>query len=154
MAVVTPSSHLRNGYTLVEIMIVVVIVGLLASLAIPAFLRIQENSLATRIANDFRIFRGGFETYLMEHGSWPADVNQGVLPPEMEGYFTSFTEPFPNGDLWDWDRNAAGAVAGISLQGGNTPERIMERVDKTLDDGNLSTGSFTRNGDRYTLELE
>ena len=38
------STHTRRGFTLVEIMIVVAIVGLLAAIAIPNFLRYRESS--------------------------------------------------------------------------------------------------------------
>jgi len=134
-------------------MIVVIIIGLLASLAIPAFLKIQENSYASRLANDYRTFRNAFEIYYLENAGWPEDVNHGQLPPEMEGYVVGFTEQAPTGDHWDWDRNAAGAVAGVSLRGGRTSERVMEKVDEILDDGDLSTGRVYRHSNRYTFEL-
>jgi type IV pilus assembly protein PilA len=57
-----------SGYTLVEIMIVVVIIGLLATMAYPAFIKVKTHSLASRIANDFRAFSGLFETYTLDNG--------------------------------------------------------------------------------------
>ncbi|MGB0414704.1 MAG: prepilin-type N-terminal cleavage/methylation domain-containing protein, partial [Coraliomargarita sp.] len=35
----------KKGFTLVEIMIVVVIIGLLAAMAIPAFQKVRENAI-------------------------------------------------------------------------------------------------------------
>lgn len=40
----------RKAFTLVEIMIVIVIIGLLAAMAIPAFQKVKQNSLEKRIA--------------------------------------------------------------------------------------------------------
>lgn len=40
----------RKAFTLVEIMIVIVIIGLLAAMAIPAFQKVKQNSLERRIS--------------------------------------------------------------------------------------------------------
>jgi len=59
------SKQKNRGFTLVEIMIVVIIIGVLAVMAYPAFLKVKTHALASRIANDFRSFSGLFEVYLI-----------------------------------------------------------------------------------------
>lgn len=56
----------RNGFTLVEIMIVVAIIALLATIAVPGFLRARKRSQATRILNDLRLIDAAVDQYAIE----------------------------------------------------------------------------------------
>ena len=64
----TQSSHSKKGFTLVEIMIVVVIIGLLAAMAIPAFQKVRTNSQQKAITNNLRQFASGGMQYMLEEG--------------------------------------------------------------------------------------
>ena len=55
-----------HGFTLVEIMIVVAIIALLASIAVPNFLRARKRSQATRILEDLRIIDSAIDQYAIE----------------------------------------------------------------------------------------
>jgi prepilin-type N-terminal cleavage/methylation domain-containing protein len=112
-----------NGFTLVEIMIVVMITGLLAAMAIPGFTRARENTQMSAAMNDLRVFAGAFEMYAMENGTWPADRLPGEFPPEMDGYLDvdTFTAPAPIGGNYDWDppsssSKPSGVAAGVSVR--------------------------------------
>jgi prepilin-type N-terminal cleavage/methylation domain-containing protein len=60
------SSQRRQGFTLVEIMIVVAIIALLASIAVPGFLRARKRSQASRILNDLRLIDNACDMYAIE----------------------------------------------------------------------------------------
>jgi prepilin-type N-terminal cleavage/methylation domain-containing protein len=57
----------RRGFTLVEIMIVVAIIALLASIAVPNFLRARKRAQATRILSDLRVLDSAVDEYAIEN---------------------------------------------------------------------------------------
>jgi len=67
----------RNGFTLVEIMIVVVIIGLLAAMAIPAFQRVRSSSQDRAVLNNLRQLSSAADQYYLEAGV--SSVNSTTL---------------------------------------------------------------------------
>ena len=63
----------RGGFTLVEIMIVVAIIALLASIAVPNFLRARLRSQATACKQDLRMLDAAIEQYAIENNKKPTD---------------------------------------------------------------------------------
>lgn len=149
------SEKAAHGFTLVEIMIVVVIIGLLAAIAIPAFQKLRTKSQITAFANDLRIGRDGFDSYAMENGRWPPDGISG-LPAEIDGYVsdTRFSGPTPLGGNWDWDNGQFGFTAGLSVISPTANVTTMRQLDQSIDDGNLATGNFRARSNGYIYVLE
>lgn len=133
---------LPAAFTLVEIMVVVVIIGLLAAIAIPAFQRVQQKSMASRLANDFKQFADGFHRYTLENGSWPAaEATAGTVSAALAPYLpNSWTVASPVGGGYTW----SGSSARIRLIGSTASDTLMQKVDTIIDDGDLSAGDFTR----------
>ncbi len=66
----------NKGFTLVEIMIVVVIIGLLAAMAIPAFQKVRQSSIEKTLTNDAKQIASAANQYYMETGG--STINVGV----------------------------------------------------------------------------
>lgn len=150
---ITPLSRRRSrAFTLVEIMVVVVIIGLLAAAALPAYRLITIRSRATTVVNDLRTFSTVFITYSLQNGRYPDDGDPQVVPPQVAGQLPgNFILPTPIGGVykWNFDVPADGvpAKAALIIQA-ETGNPIMddldqlEAVDKQIDDGNLATGNL------------
>jgi len=152
-----PPWRRHAAFTLVEIMIVVVIIGLLAAFAIPAFKRVQQAAQANRAVNDFRVFSQAFETFATQNGTWPPNASAGVVPVGMSGDFKAsvWQSATSIGGRWNWDRNLGGVIAGVSIQNFTATDVQLAAIDAKLDDGDLSTGSFQKvNSTRVTYILE
>jgi prepilin-type N-terminal cleavage/methylation domain-containing protein len=65
--------HNQTGFTLVEIMIVVAIIALLASLAVPSFLRARKRSQATVVLEELRLLEHSLDQYSIERNKKAGD---------------------------------------------------------------------------------
>ena len=132
----------KRGFTLVEIMIVVLIIGILAAMAGVAFKQVRERSVATAVANDLRIFADAFQTYALEHGNYPADVGPATVPSGMEDYLNTslFTSETPAGGRYDWDEGVFGITAAVSVMNTTVGAETIQKIDEILDDGSAGSG--------------
>lgn len=65
------SNTKRTGFTIVELMIVVAIIALLASIAIPNFLRSRKRAFATRTLDDLRLIDNAMDRYAIDNSKAP-----------------------------------------------------------------------------------
>lgn len=93
-----------SGFTLVEILIVIAIIGILANLVVGEIISVREATLKTRTDAEFRQFATALEKYKTDHGGFPDDVNRNI-PPGLEAYLSTDDwpeAPWPN-SVYDWD---------------------------------------------------
>jgi len=62
-----------QGFTLVEILIVVAIIGLLASIAVPSYVKARDNSQQNACINNLRQIDGASQTWALENKKTSGD---------------------------------------------------------------------------------
>jgi len=61
----------KNGFTLIELMIVVVIIGILAAIAIPKFQDVAASAKYAACRSNLRNIAGALNLYAAENGEYP-----------------------------------------------------------------------------------
>ncbi len=149
----------KHGFTLVEILLVVVIIGIVAAVIVPRFSAASTEAEQNTFASCLRTFSQAASIYLIRTGEYPADSRCGQCPAGMEDYINviQWKRPTPVGGLWDIefnDNNVTSAV-GVHFHGAshiNPGDAYMATIDALVDNGDLSTGTFQKiANDRYYM---
>jgi len=96
----------RRGFTFVEMMIVMIIVGLLSSVAVPKYIDLKRRASTTRVVGDFQAIRIAAMSFFGDSAYYPAEAPAGEIPPHLDKYLpTGFTFRRPGWtlDYENWD---------------------------------------------------
>jgi prepilin-type N-terminal cleavage/methylation domain-containing protein len=127
----------RGGFTFVEMLIVMIVLGLLASLATLKYIDLKNRALTAQAAADMEAVRLAAYSTWYETGSWPAEAGPGVIPTEMAPYLSKgFTFSRPEYTL-DWENfvppgggTSAGMQLGVVITSSNS--RMQLALQQTL----------------------
>jgi len=79
----SPRLRSRGGFTLIEMLVVFVVIGILASISILKYIDLRRTAQTARISGDLNTIKIAVYTYYSDGSAWPAEVGPGVVPPEL-----------------------------------------------------------------------
>ena len=93
----TIGKHSRPAFSLVEILIVVVILGILASIAIPKFANASQSARESTLKEDLRLLRTQIGVYRTQHNEvnpgYPGgDLTQNPTPQTLSDQLTLYSD--------------------------------------------------------------
>lgn len=147
-----------KGFTLIELMMVIAIVGVLASVALPIYSDYTARASLVETAIKLGNWSREFRRWEIDNGRFPNDSHIG-LPPEairtLNIVESDWLTETALGGNWNWEGPDGYDYAGIAIVSATADVQEIAQLDFILDDGILSTGSFrqTENG-RYTYIID
>jgi prepilin-type N-terminal cleavage/methylation domain-containing protein len=144
-----PVGGQRGGFTLVELIAVIVVLAILAGVAIPKYFDYRDRAAASSLAGTFKVLRYGYLAYYRDNNTWPPDNDGSYGNPFLASKYFEFNiyeKPAPIGGLWNWNyfsgTNADVCIYNIGASPSASVTAIMTRCDEIIDDGNLQTGTM------------
>jgi prepilin-type N-terminal cleavage/methylation domain-containing protein len=153
-----------RGFTIVELLIVIVVIGILAALVLNSFAGAQDRARAAAIVDGVRKIEKALRATAMTDGmsTWWDDATlkdangESTLDhvrattslgqylkevPKVSGFENTFWTYDNDGDTYG---GCAADSKGVNIQMETTNVRISQYVDDILDDKNLSCGKIRR----------
>jgi type IV pilus assembly protein PilA len=122
----------RKGFTLVELMIVVAIIGILAAIAIPNFLNFRLKAKTSEAKSNLGAIRSTEVAYYAEWSTW---VGAQAFVPILNRSSNDFKEPWTNG----------GSVSRFSILGFAPEGNVFFSYDMEGTSWPVGSDGFTSN---------
>lgn len=135
---------IRQGFSLVELVVVVLILGTIAAIAVPNLLQSSQRSQATAMAQQIRKIDDAVQRSYFENQKWPSvAVPTGKVPPELSTYLPKDAysgKGLISGPILSIENNIIRYSFGSTQFTAN--EAQLQLVDSLIDDGNSGSGNF------------
>lgn len=170
-----PTETRSRGFTIVELLIVIIVIAILAAIVITAYNGIQQNAQASAISSGFEAISKAFRLKATADGrtTWWVDNSASLTgssnpnisdiitatnlknylqsAPAVSGLTTGTSFWWYDNDSDTYDSTAActmpNATTGVNIVFANVSQSVALQVDKALDDGNLNCGKVRINID-------
>src|SRR5829696_3555618 len=93
-----------SGFTLVELLVVIAVIGVLVALMLPAIQSTREAARKTQCSNNLKQIGLGIHGYLTEHGAFPPGYVSVVLADHDDG-----------GPGWSWSAQIMSFIEEVAL---------------------------------------
>jgi prepilin-type N-terminal cleavage/methylation domain-containing protein len=139
----------RRGFTLVELLIVMVVLGILAGLALLKSTDLRNAAVATQVSQEMRAIQIAAFNFYADQETWPAEAGPGQVPPGLPSLLPGpLAASFDRGQyILDYDNIGAGDAQIISVSATTTDTRLMAKLAAYL---SSKAPVFVVSGNRVT----
>jgi prepilin-type N-terminal cleavage/methylation domain-containing protein len=99
-------SRRRHGFTIIELLAVMIVIGLLAGIALLKYIDLRHRARAVQVAADLETVRLAAYSAWYEHNTWPNEAAPGQVPADLVPYLPQNLS-FANSEYTlDWENFA------------------------------------------------
>jgi prepilin-type N-terminal cleavage/methylation domain-containing protein len=143
----------RFGFTFIELMMVVTIIGLLASIAIPKYRTVRRRALASRIVGDVDVLRVASMSFYADSSYFPDEAAAGQVPAGLthylpQGFTFSRTDWTLDYDSWNATTVSLTSPALVAVSF-TTPDAALGETVMSL----LTNSATFSSGSKYTVVI-
>jgi prepilin-type N-terminal cleavage/methylation domain-containing protein len=152
----------QYGFTIVELLIVIVVIGILAAISVVAYNGVQTRAKASVVADDLKKTEKAFKLLAIEQGRstwWTDNTFTGSSNPSIEAIINNSNlgsylqrEPTSVGTNWVYDSDVDASSkaecnqndirgTGLFIRDVFDVNLVLE-IDKIIDDGNIACGKL------------
>ena len=140
----------RRGFSLIELMTVMAVIGLLAALGIPRYRDMKRRGYSANAISDFNTVRVAAYNYFADNATYPPDGGSGtppaVLVPYLPQGFSFSGEHYTlDYDVWPSPLDPSQLVVGITVT--SSDQELVNMVARTIQAGGM--GINVGNGYTY-----
>jgi general secretion pathway protein G len=89
----------RGGFTLVEVLLVLVILVIIAGLAVTAYVPMQKRAYVNAAKTQIRAFKGPLAAYRLDMGDYPSSLDELRMQPAGAGAQGEWNGPYLDRDV-------------------------------------------------------
>ncbi|HEX3568157.1 MAG TPA: type II secretion system protein [Candidatus Saccharimonadales bacterium] len=151
----------QSGFTLVELLIVIVVIGILATLVITTYSGIQSKARDTKRQTDINAIQGQLEAYYAQNGNYPTNDNMessvwiggdgtSTNPAHLKGLDLNALQT----PKWSSSSSCKDATTGKAVTTSSTSSLDCYQYSATADDGSACTNASGNDCTKYTLSAK